>query len=53
MIERLRGKADSWDALEGSRPECVMASVQVTTGGLRAGHAFIGVSGAGESQLSP
>jgi hypothetical protein len=32
MIERLRGKADSFDALEGSSPECVMASVQVTTG---------------------
>jgi hypothetical protein len=32
MIERLRVKADSVDALEGSRPGCVIASVQVTTG---------------------
>jgi hypothetical protein len=28
----LQGKADSLDALEGSSPECDMASVQVTTG---------------------
>jgi len=28
MIERLRGKADSLDALEGSSPECAMASIQ-------------------------
>jgi len=27
MIERLRGKADSLYALEGSRPECVLWQV--------------------------
>ncbi|KAF5429631.1 hypothetical protein C5S39_08690 [Candidatus Methanophagaceae archaeon] len=32
MIERLRGKADSLDALEGSSPGCAMASIQDTTG---------------------
>ena len=30
MIERLRGKADSLDALEGSSPGCAMASIQAT-----------------------
>jgi hypothetical protein len=32
MIERLRGKADSFGALEGSSPGCAMASIQDTTG---------------------
>ena len=30
MIERLRGKADSLDALEGSSPVCAMVSIQDT-----------------------
>jgi len=30
--EWFRGKADSLHDLEGSRPECAKASVQVTTG---------------------
>ncbi len=32
MIERLRGKADSLDALEGISPGCAMASIRDTTG---------------------
>ena len=40
----LQGKADSLDVLEGSRPECVKASIQCHHRGLRAGHVFTGVA---------
>jgi hypothetical protein len=46
MIERLRGKADSFGTLEGSSPGCVMASIQDTIPpeAGRAGHVFTGVA---------
>ncbi len=44
MIERLRGKADSLYALEGSSPECAMGEYSGHHRGLRAGHVFTGIA---------